>query len=263
MQISKILASALLIGALSQSHAIVGLGGHYLLSPGAGVDGKTEVIKSEPNSGSSLNLQRGSLDQMQGFGVKLWIDALPFVDIEGTGNFAFGSYDAALVLQSPLDTAIIPIEAEMEFPGYSTKAKPLAFIGSGDLSVTYPFLKFPPAISILRLYAGAGISYTFQSAVLNKSFVDKAASSELDAFLNAKSEAEIQDAATQAATKIAKEIASEGLEYGVGAHVIVGARAKLPIIPIAAYANYKYYLGGFQSPINAGQAIELGGGIAF
>ena len=47
-------------------------------------------------------------------------------------------------------------------------------------------------------------------------------------------------------------------------HILVGLRAKLPIIPIAAYSNFKYYIGGkYPSEIDSGNmTVELGVGLA-
>lgn len=56
----------------------------------------------------------------------------------------------------------------------------------------------------------------------------------------------------------------EGLNKSIGIHLLAGVRFKLPIIPIAAYANVKCYLGGdYDSDIDAGNfAFEIGGGFA-
>ena len=46
--------------------------------------------------------------------------------------------------------------------------------------------------------------------------------------------------------------------------MLVGVRAKLPIIPIAAYCNFKYYFGGdYPAEVDAGNmTLEVGGGFA-
>jgi hypothetical protein len=56
----------------------------------------------------------------------------------------------------------------------------------------------------------------------------------------------------------------EGLKQSIGGHILVGLRAKLPIIPIAAYANFKYYFGGdYPEEIDPGHmAAEVGVGFA-
>lgn len=64
--------------------------------------------------------------------------------------------------------------------------------------------------------------------------------------------------------KVQKAAIDEGLNTSIGGHILVGLRAKLPIIPIAAYTNFKYYIGGdYPSEIDAGNmALELGIGLA-
>ena len=59
-------------------------------------------------------------------------------------------------------------------------------------------------------------------------------------------------------------VKDEGLTKSIGIHLLAGVRFKLPIIPIAAYANVKCYLGGdYDDDIDAGHfAFELGGGFA-
>ena len=66
------------------------------------------------------------------------------------------------------------------------------------------------------------------------------------------------------AEKVVDYAKDEGLTKSIGIHLLAGVRFKLPIIPIAAYANVKCYLGGdYDSDIDAGNfAFEIGGGFA-
>ena len=65
-------------------------------------------------------------------------------------------------------------------------------------------------------------------------------------------------------SKVVDYAKDEGLNKSIGIHLLAGVRFKLPIIPIAAYANVKCYLGGdYDSDIDAGNfAFEIGGGFA-
>lgn len=261
---SKIMLGAMVMA--SSSFAIVGFGGHYAPTMGTGFNASQESILD--TTGTKVNLNRGKLDNLSGFGVKLWIDALPFVDLEATGNFGFGSYSSDLTISAGNFSDTIPVQAKMDIMGKSSTAKPIAFIGSGDISVLYPFLKFPPVLNIVKVYAGAGVSYKFNSAILSKDFIKKAAATQLKSLTDAAStngnaNGNVSTAATDIATAVATGIAKEGLETGIGGHLVLGAKAKLPVIPIAAYANYKYYMGGVKSPMDAGSVFEIGGGIAF
>ena len=77
-----------------------------------------------------------------------------------------------------------------------------------------------------------------------------------------------QDKAKQLGENMKKKVQDaaldEGLTKSIGGHILVGLRAKLPIIPIAAYGNFKYYIGGdYPSEIDAGNmTVELGVGLA-
>lgn len=262
----KIALSSLLLS--TSSFAIAGFGGHYAPNMGEAFGSTTENLISEKNTGTNVNFQRGAVKDMQGFGVKLWIDAIPFIDVEATGNFSFGSYSSALTFQTANYSDTLPIEAKMGYMGYETKATPLAFIGSGDLSVVYPFLKFPPVLNLVKFYAGGGVSYKFNSAVLSKQFINDAAQAQLKALSdaaasNGNANGNVSNAAQDLTKAIATQIAEKGLETGVGGHAMFGAKAKLPIIPIAAYANYKYYFGGLGTPMKQGSVLEIGGGLAF
>jgi hypothetical protein len=64
--------------------------------------------------------------------------------------------------------------------------------------------------------------------------------------------------------KVQKAALDEGLNTSIGGHILVGLRAKLPIIPIAAYGNFKYYIGGdYPSEVDPGNmTVELGVGLA-
>ena len=64
--------------------------------------------------------------------------------------------------------------------------------------------------------------------------------------------------------KVQKAAVDEGLNTSIGGHILIGTRAKLPIIPIAAYANFKYYFGGdYPEEIDPGHmAAEVGVGFA-
>jgi hypothetical protein len=64
--------------------------------------------------------------------------------------------------------------------------------------------------------------------------------------------------------RIQDQALEEGLNTSIGGHVLVGMRAKLPIIPIAAYTNFKYYFGGdYPKEVDAGNmTLEVGVGLA-
>ena len=267
-------------GALlaTQSFAIIGIGGHYAPGFGTKMTGMNE--KAAVTSDGSVSLQHGGFDgTMQGFGFKLWVDLLPIIDIEATMNFQLGSYDASLYVKN-LDGSEVEVPLEIELGGTPFgKATPKFVAMTGDLSITYPITSLP----IIRPYIGGGLSYHLNSFVLNQKFVasvlDQNIKSEIfslaenmvvdpndpnfeNSMAVAKQKAE--DLGKSMQKKIQDAALDEGLTKSIGGHILVGLRAKLPIIPIAAYGNFKYYIGGdYPSEIDAGNmTVELGVGLA-
>ena len=248
-----------------------------------------------------VKLWHGGFDEMMhGFGFKVWVDILPIIDIEATLNIQFGSYDASLfVIKDP--TAVLTgaaagdvsaydqIDLEIELGGTPFgKANPKFVQMNGDLSITYPLTFIP----IIRPYIGGGLTYYLNTFILNQPFTSRVVGGTYNV-VKAELEAEMQNAIdgvmnNPAAALDPNSIAlpdqnamaqrlsdamvqnlqdaalEEGLKTSIGGHILVGLRAKLPIIPIAAYANFKYYFGGdFPEEITPGRmAAEVGVGLA-
>ena len=226
MNFKIIFAAAALLA--TQSFAIAGIGAHYTPAVGTSLNEakKSEIFKGQ----DKLQFSHGNFDYIQGFGFKAWVDLLPFIDIEGTFNIQFASYNASLwAMRDDGTFKEIPMEIELGGTPFA-KATPKYIAMNADISVTYPFSipLFP-----IRPYVGGGLTMHWNTFVLNKAFV-------------------------------ANVIKDEGLTKSIGIHLLAGVRFKLPIIPIAAYANVKCYLGGdYDDDIDAGHfAFELGGGFA-
>lgn len=248
-----------------------------------------------------VKLWHGGFDEMMhGFGFKVWVDILPIIDIEATFNIQFGSYDASLfVIKDPTAVLADPaaadlsayqqIDLEVELGGTPFgKANPKFVQMNGDLSITYPITFIP----IIRPYIGGGLTYYMNTFILNQPFTSKVVGGTYNV-VKAELEAEMQNAIdgvmsnpaaaldpnsialpdqnamaqrlTDALVENIQDAAlEEGLKTSIGGHILVGLRAKLPIIPIAAYANFKYYFGGdFPEEIEPGRmAAEIGVGLA-
>lgn len=259
-------------GALlaTQSFAIVGIGGHY--APGFGT--KMDAAPAAPIADGVSLSHEGFDGTMQGFGFKLWVDLLPIIDIEATMNFQMGSYDATLYVENPADGSVTPVPLEIELGGTPFgKANPKFVAMTGDLSITYPITFLP----IIRPYIGGGLSYHLNSFILNQKFVasivdeqdlamirDLAAADPNDAESVAIAKEKAQALGDNMKQKIQDAALDEGLKKSIGGHILVGVRAKLPVIPIAAYGNFKYYIGGdYPSEVDAGNmTVELGVGLA-
>lgn len=265
------LATAALL--VSQSFAIIGIGGHWAPGFGSKLDAAS---KEAVTADKMISFSHDGFDgTMQGFGFKLWIDILPIFDIEATYNIQFGSYDANLYVDGVTDP--IPLEIELGGTPFG-KATPKFVASNLDVSITYPITFIP----IIRPYIGGGFTYYLNSFVLNSQFVsnlisDPAISGMITDI--AKMEGVDPEAIQQKAKdleklgetlkeKVQDAAMDEGLNTSIGGHVLVGMRAKLPIIPIAAYANFKYYFGGDDPEdcpkefSSGNMAVEIGGGFA-
>lgn len=261
----KIIAAAAALLA-TQSFAIIGVGAHY--APGFGTS-----MKAGPRAPVANNIEfshEGFDEMMQGFGFKLWIDLLPIIDIEGTFNVQFGSYDASLYVKNPSTggESVIPLEIELGGTPFA-KANPKYVAMNGDLSITYPITSLP----IIRPYIGGGLTVFANSFVLNQAYVsslvDDPAIQTLIADaaaggLTPEGQAKLQEAGEALKQRVQEKAAKESIKTSIGGHALVGFRLKLPIIPIAAYCNFKYYFGGdYPKEIDAGHmTLEVGGGLA-
>ena len=274
----KIIATAAALLA-TQSFAIIGVGAHY--APGFGTK-----MKAGPKAKVADNIDfshEGFDEMMQGFGFKVWVDILPIIDVEATFNIQFGSYDATLfVVKDPMaiisgdipSDAYKQIDLEIELGGTPFgKANPKFVQMTGDLSITYPITFIP----IIRPYIGGGLTYYMNTFILNQPFtkkvvgdtykamVDEVLSDPLALVTNPSASTDISNRVSDAMVESLQDAAlEEGLKTSIGGHVLVGVRAKLPIIPIAAYANFKYYFGGdFPEEIDPGHmTAEVGVGFA-
>ncbi len=252
-----ILAAALAIA--SQSFAIVGFGGHYVMNTGSTSATKDSVYHLD-GANADISLDRKGADGLGGFGLKLWIDALPFIDIEATGNMQFSRYSTSLVVTDSANNSVeIPIEMEFDNVPFLGKARPVFAAMSGDLSVTYPFTMLP----IIRPYIGGGVSYIASTPVLDRDFATKFLQRTGGSIPTPEEIAQNPNAANALGDALGEALAKEGLNSGVAAHALVGLRIKPPVIPLAIYANGKYYLGGnFDSAFDPGFVFEIGGGFA-
>ena len=135
----KLLAAAAAL-CISPSFAILGIGFQYAPNFGTSLD-KTSNEEIAGLSSGDLQLgkveyRHGSFSGMQGFGLKLWIDILPIIDIEATYNLQWGSYSPTLT-DTGLDGKAIERDIELEFDGVPFgKTTPKFVAMNGDVSIT-------------------------------------------------------------------------------------------------------------------------------
>ncbi len=239
--------SLILTGAVvSASHAFIGLGVHY--APAFGPEIKSSKGSIMPDGSPRAQILTGGSSGLTGLGVKLWLDFIPVVDVEFTGNVQFGYYDLSTIVDG--DTNKVEVDLDVPF----VEAKPVYARTSGDIAILYPFLKIP----LVKFSAGGGLSYIVATPVANAAFAKKATTK---AGINSTStEDQIVTAITDAVTD------ADNIEKGIGFFVQAGAKIKPPIIPLAIYGDVKYGFGGPSvSGVSGGQGLtlELGGAIAF
>jgi hypothetical protein len=243
------LAFLAMLGLITQSYAIFGIGGFW--APGTGsVDGKTELINQ--NGSNSLSLIRGSGSGSQGFGMKIWVDAIPFVDIEIAPFVQLTKYPASVVLNtgSGSDTTNLKLEGLPVFGDTDPVFGKLVV----DASIRYPFLSFPPVVSLVKLYAGAGASFISHTPFLDKELLD-----EIITVDDLSGSPDVNDLAD----KVIDKIKDDGLPMGVGGHLLLGTKFKAPIIPIALFADAKWHFGGLPEAVQHGFTFHLGAALAF
>lgn len=245
---------------VSPSFAIIGIGFHYAPNFGTSLDATTnEKVGSISYAGNDATVEyrHGSFSSMQGFGLKLWVDILPIIDIEATYNLQWGSYSSTLTVSGP---GFEPFEQdiELEFDGVPFgKATPKFVAMNGDLSITYPITSLP----IIRPYIGGGLTYYLSTPVMSAKFI-KGYWDDLKTLVENKGSLDEQQA-KEISDKLSKKLQDDGLHTNLGGHILLGLRAKLPIIPIAAYVNGKYYFGiDYDDEIDA-SAFVLEAGVGF
>ncbi len=237
-----------------QSHAIFGVGGHW--APALGFDVKANQDTVASSGGQAATLDEKGLSGLQGFGAKIWIDALPFVDLQMTGNFQFGYYDVDLITPDGQGgTTTTPVSFGLKMP--FVQDKPYFARAYGDLAVLYPFLKLPPLISLVKVYGGGGVTYGVATQILTASFAKSALAS-----------ANLQNSPTDQAAlskALIKAMRDRGLKTGMGGFLQLGSQFKPPVIPIAVYLDFKYHFLGFAPDLTSGSdlTMELGGALAF
>ena len=161
-----------------------------------------------------------------------------------------------------LDGKAIERDIELEFDGVPFgKTTPKFVAMNGDVSITYPITSLP----IIRPYIGGGLTYYLSTPVMSAKFINsymEVLEGELKEALVSGTMSEKQ--AKELANKLSDKLQDDGLNTNLGGHIIVGLRAKLPIIPIAAYVNGKYYFGiDYDDEIDASSfVLEAGVGFA-
>ena len=203
--------------------------------------------------------KRKKVNSYFGIGIGGMVPLSPVVEMTPGVNL-FGMYDT--------QTLLIGLDANFWGMGTDNRYS-YADIG---ISIHYPFGR-----KFIAPYIGGGLTYYLNTFILNQPFtkkvvgdtynsmVNEVLSDPLALVSNPNAGADLGNKVSETLVENLQDAAlEEGLKQSIGGHILVGLRAKLPIIPIAAYANFKYYFGGdYPEEIDPGHmAAEVGVGFA-
>ncbi|MCF0221153.1 MAG: hypothetical protein HUK19_02555 [Fibrobacter sp.] len=282
------LAAAFSVG---QAFAYFGFGVHYapafdakLKSSGGYSDVTPQAIKDKNTELLNMKIEYEH-DGMEapiihGLGFKIWVDSLTVVDFEATVNLQYGSYDARLLTTvnypNPSDPTVVQkavnekdLQIDMSGTPFGV-ARPKFVTMNGDLSVTYAFLT--NLVTVVRPYVGGGLSVFMNTFVMDDDFIEDLMNDEdlqkvlLDNIgATEDGDATAEKNAQLVKDKIKQQAKKQTLNYSIGGHVLLGARIRFPYIPVAAYINGKYYIGGdFPEQVSTNRlAAEAGIGLSF
>lgn len=279
----------------SQASAFIGFGVHYApafntkLAPEGYSDVTPEKIKEAAALtgglyNTKISYEHDGMDaaMIHGLGIKVWVDSLTIVDFEATVNLQYGSYNARIrtdVTQpsasDPTLTQTATNEKDLQIDLSGTPfgmATPKFVSMNGDLSVTYAFLT--NVLTVVRPYVGGGVSVFMNTFIMDDDFIKELVNDEdfQNILINESVSGATEDAEAAAEKKaqmikdkIKQQAQKQSLNYSIGGHVLLGARFRIPHIPVAAYINGKYYFGGeFPEEITPGRiAAEAGIGLSF
>lgn len=247
----------------SNAFAIIGFGGHWAPNFGSKTKANSEVIQSVnvPGFGEkSISFERGSATDLQGFGLKLWVDVLPFIDIEATGNIQFGTYDANIkyptIVDGKIEDAEQSLVPDLDVMGVKFEAKPFVSQLMGDLTIQYPVADLIPMI---KPYVGAGVTYFYGTPLVEKSMVEGVAGTVASSIEDNAGTPPTNEAMLDLVTDALSEME---IQQTIGGHVMAGLKFEPILIPFAVYANGKYYFGGIEDVTN-GVVAEVGAALAF
>ena len=224
---------ALTAGAVMYSHAVFGIGAQWAPAPNLEVAPQNMVVAVSPTDANrTFALDQKGVSGLQGFGIKLWLDFFPFIDLDASSNFQYGYYDLDVLV----DGVRTPVQAKVSMPFVASKPVFTRFVS--DASILYPFFKLPPAATMLKLYVGGGLTHTIATEIVTGGLATKAlqkaeASGAFDPAV---------DGGDKAAPLIVHEFYSQAFKRGMGFHLMTGAKMKFPVIPVALYANAKYHI---------------------
>jgi hypothetical protein len=296
-KLSILIVSAFVtFSAVSSVYAIAGAGFHWGFDYSLSMeDVKKEKVNLFPGSndpliGSTLDALKdydffsvsrtGWKASAINFGGKAYIDMIPFIEaLEVSCNFGLWQYNGSLKY---IDVAGSTISENGVVPAYKYLNLTIGELGMpkyiGLDGTPYAKLQLDATVRktlldlwIIKLSGGAGFSSHFATPLLTASLVEGVLGKSLNdpATLNALMSGNL---GTQVGKDIVNKIIEEAMGKPIyGMHILLGVKAKLPVIPIGLYVDGKYMIpftkydsdagnngiNGFGLLVNAGLSLSI------
>jgi len=263
-----IVSAFVMFSAVSSGYAIVGAGFHwgfdYSLSMEPVTDepvtlpGLDATVKSALGDKSLITVSRTDWESSAlNFGGKAYIDFLPFIEaIEFSCNFGLWQYkgsinyaDIGLDANNSPTVTYKPVDLTVKSTGldyWVLEGTPYAKLQL-DATIRKEIVDF----WVIKLSGGAGFSSHFTTPLLTAKLVEDVVGSKLNA-ANA-------DIGTLLGPQgdISKDIVNKIIDEALGnpvygMHLLLGIKAKLPMIPVGLYLDGKYMIPFTKFDENAG-----------
>jgi len=214
---------------------------------------------------TSMNPGDPVLDNKFSFGGKLFVDIIPVLDaVELSLNFGVWEYQGKIAYPTSIDWSSTPPAdpfsasindlyvvnydtinitiADLNVPYLGLSGTPYAKLHF-DLSVRKYLVRVPGRLKTLNLYAGGGLSMHLATPVLSAKLIENALEEQLTQSFSSVSamgadflgQPEIMKA-------VLDEIVTGFLSPKLGAHILVGAMVKIPVLPISVNIDGKLQL---------------------
>jgi|WetSurMetagenome_2_1015567.scaffolds.fasta_scaffold00241_26 hypothetical protein len=289
-------AVAVVLATSAPSRALVGIGVHYGLDLSLSMKNTTgygdhvtfDSLKLDlgPTTGNAvlsgdeipLYITRSGFKPDFGFGGKVYIDIIPFIDaVEISADFGLWDYVGRIKYPTGIvDNPTSPLTDPNNFTYDSTELTldnfGLSYFGLKntpyaklqlDATVRKYIVRAPKMLKVFNLYGGAGFTVNFATPVLSNGLVQdvikESANNSLD--LNTLGPNLLDN--SEIMKGVVNKIIGGLTKPSYGAHVDLGFMVKIPVIPIGVYVDGKFMIpfGKLDTYVD-GLGVLLNGGVA-
>jgi len=208
------------------------------------------------NTDSVLVLSRNKVSGLQQIGAKVWLD-IPLTDItvDASSNIAWGSYSSVVSYDDGINAFNVDASMNTGFPVWGIGKNETPYINLlNDLTLRYNFLNLPPVISLVKISAGGGVTLAYGTRVVGKDDIK-------DLFGTGTAAADPEAVKAE----LTKRLSDNLYTTKWGGHLDLNVTVKPPVIPLAVYAEGKWYINtattkaadNFPFAVTAGLAFAL------